>query len=98
LLKEVEIARKVSAQGHLVELSSETVRREGRWIEQALKLTAPEVSGSFEADYERALKVKALQDQIVDERGLLRNLEEAPRYREGATERDKEEEFYNGLQ
>lgn len=98
VLREVEIAQKVSAQGHLVELSSEAVKREGRWIEQALKLTAPEVSGNFEADYERALKVKALQDQISDERGLLRNLEEAPRYREETSERDKEEEFYNGLQ
>jgi hypothetical protein len=98
LLQEVEIAQKVSAEGRLVELSSEAIKREGRWVEHALKLTAPEVSGNFDADYERALKVKALQDQISDERGLLRNIEEAPRYRDNASERDKEEEFYNGLQ
>lgn len=98
LLQEVEIAQKVSAEGRLVELSTEAIKREARWVEHALKLTAPEVSGNFEADYERALKVKALQDQISDERGLLRNIEEAPRYRDSSAERAKEEEFYNGLQ
>lgn len=98
LLHEVEIAQRVSKQGRLVELGTESVQREARWIEQALKLTVPEVSGNFEAEYERALKVKALQDQISDERGLLRNIEESPRYRGQASERDKEEEFYNGLQ
>ena len=79
-------------------MSRESITREGRWIEQALNIAAPNVSGNFDASYERALKVKALQDQIADERGLIRNLTEGPRYRERDGERESEEAFYNELQ
>ena len=97
LLRNIDISKRVSPEGRLVELSRESVQREGRWIERALQLSAPEMSGGFEQDYERALKVKALQDQIGDERGLIRNLAEGPRYRERNSERESEEEFYNEL-
>lgn len=97
MLRNIDIAKRVSPEGRLVELSRESVHREGKWIEQALQLTAPEVSGGFEQDYERALKVKALQDQVSEERSLIRNLTEGPRYRERSTERESEEEFYNEL-
>ena len=97
LLRNIDISKRVSPEGRLVELSRESVQREGRWIERALQLSAPEMSGGFEQDYERALKVKALQDQIGDERGLIRNLAEGPRYREKNSERESEEEFYNEL-
>jgi hypothetical protein len=97
LLGNIDISKRVSPEGRLVELSRESIQREGRWIERALQLTAPEMAGGFEQDYERALKVKALQDQMSDERGLLRNLTEGPRYRERNSERESEEEFYNEL-
>ena len=97
LLRNIDISKRVSPEGRLVELSRETIQREGRWIERALQLSAPEMSGGFEQDYERALKVKALQDQISDERGLIRNLTEGPLYREKNVERESEEEFYNEL-
>lgn len=97
LLRNIDIAKRVSPEGRLVELSRESIAREAKWIEQALQLTAPEVSGGFEKDYERALRVKALQDQVSDERALIRNLTEGPRYRERSVERDSEEEFYNEL-
>ena len=51
----------------------------------------------FDEKYERARRVKALQDQIADERGLLKNIKEAPRYRREGAEINEEEEFYNGL-
>ena len=97
LLRNIDIAKRVSPEGRLVELSRESVNREAKWIEQALQLTAPDLSGGFEKDYERALRVKALQDQVNDERSLIRNLTEGPRYRERSAERDSEEEFYNEL-
>lgn len=97
ILRNIEIAKRVSPEGRLVELSRESITREAKWIEQALQLTAPEVSGGFEQDYERALRVKALQEQVNDERGLIRNLTEGPRYRDRGSERDSEEEFYNEL-
>jgi len=97
LLRNTDIARRISPEGHLVELSRESIQREGKWIEQALQLTAPEISSGFEQDYERALRVKALQDQVSDERALIRNLTEGPRYRERDSERESEEEFYNEL-
>lgn len=98
MLRNIDISKRVSNEGRLVELSRESIAREGRWIEQALNIAAPNVSGNFDAAYERALKVKALQDQISDERGLIRNLTEGPRYREGGGERESEEAFYNELQ
>ena len=98
LLRNIDISRRVSNEGRLVDLSRESITREGRWIEQALNIAAPNVSGNFDASYERALKVKALQDQIADERGLIRNLTEGPRYRERDGERESEEAFYNELQ
>jgi hypothetical protein len=97
LLRNIDIGKRVSPEGRLVELSRESIQREGRWIERALQLSAPEMSGGFEQDYERALKVKALQDQISDERGLIRNLTEGSQYREKNVERESEEEFYNEL-
>jgi hypothetical protein len=98
LLRNIDISKRVSSEGRLVELSRESIAREGRWIEQALHITAPDVSGNFDAAYERALKVKALQEQIADERGLIRNLTEGPRYRGQEAERESEEAFYNELQ
>jgi hypothetical protein len=97
ILNTLDISERVSAEGRLVEMSRESIQREGRWIEKVLKLTAPDVSEGFEVDYERARAVKALQDQIADERGLIRNLAEAPAYREKRSEAESEEEFYNGL-
>jgi hypothetical protein len=98
LLRTIDVSKRISPEGRLVELSRESIQREGRWIERALQLSAPEMSGGFEQEYVRALKVKALQDQISDERGLIRNLTEGPRYREADKERESEEEFYNELQ
>lgn len=98
LLRNIDISRRVSNEGRLAELSRETIVREGRWIEKALNIAAPNVSGNFDAAYERALRVKALQDQIADERGLIRNQTEGPRYRERNGERESEEAFYNELQ
>lgn len=98
LLRNIDISKRVSNEGRLAELSRESIGREGRWIEQALNIAAPNVSGNFDAAYERALKVKALQDQIADERGLIRNLTEGPRYRERDGERESEEAFYSELQ
>ena len=98
MLRNIDISKKVSNEGRLVELSRESITREGRWIEQALNISAPNVSGNFDAAYERALKVKVLQDQIADERGLIRNLTEGPRYREHGGERESEEAFYHELQ
>lgn len=98
LLRNIDIGKRVSPAGRLVELSRESIQREGKWIEQVLQLSVPEVSGNFEEGYERAVRVKTLQDQISDERGLIRNLVERPRYRERGSERESEEEFYNGLQ
>lgn len=96
-LRNIDISKRVSPEGRLVELSRESIYREAKWIEQALQLTAPEISGGFEKDYERALRVKALQDQVDEERSLIQNLTEGPRYREQSAERDSEEEFYNEL-
>lgn len=98
MLRNLDISKRVSNEGRLVELSRESIVREGRWIEQALHIAAPDVSGNFDAAYERALRVKALQDQIADERGLIRNLTEGPRYRGRDGERESEEAFYNELQ
>jgi len=97
LLRNIDIAKRISPEGRLVELSRESIQREAKWIEQALHLTAPELSGGFEQDYERALRVKALQDQVSEERSLIRNLAEGPRYRGRDAERESEEEFYNEL-
>jgi hypothetical protein len=97
-LRNIDISKRVSTEGRLVELSRESIAREGRWIEQALHITAPDVTGNFDAAYERALRVKALQDQVSDERGLIRNLIEGPRYRGRDRERESEEAFYNELQ
>jgi hypothetical protein len=98
LLRNIDISKRVSNEGRLVELSRESIAREARWIEQALHIAAPDVSGNFDAAYERALKVKALQDQISDERGLIRNLTEGAQTRGRNVERDSEEAFYNELQ
>jgi hypothetical protein len=98
LLRNIDISKRVSSEGRLVELSRESITREGRWIEQALHIAAPDVSGNFDAAYERALKVKALQDQIADERGLIRNLTEGPQYRGREAESESEEAFYHELQ
>ncbi len=97
LIQSFEVGQKVSPAGRLVALSRESIQRDAAWIENALHLAAPEVSGDFEAQYERALRVKAIQDQIADERGLLKNLQEAPIYRENESKADDEEAFYNGL-
>lgn len=98
LLRNIDISKRVSNEGRLAELSRESIAREGRWIEKALNIAAPNVSGNFDVAYERALRVKSLQDQIADERGLIRNLTEGPRYRERDGERESEEAFYNELQ
>lgn len=98
LLRNIDISKRVSNEGRLVELSRESIAREARWIEQALHIAAPDVSGNFDTAYERALKVKALQDQIADERGLIRNITEGARYRGNDRERESEEAFYNELQ
>ena len=90
--------QRVSPAGHLVSMSRESIAREGQWIEETLKLSAPAVSADFAAEYERALKVKAIQDQINDERSLIRNLREGPALREQQGRAESEEEFYNGLQ
>jgi len=98
LIRNIDISKRVSNEGRLVELSRESISREARWIEQALHITAPDVSGNFDAAYERALKVKALQDQISDERGLIRSLTEGSQYRGQDRERESEEAFYHELQ
>lgn len=97
LVQSFEVGQKVSPTGRLVALSRESIQRDAAWIENALHLAAPEVSGDFEAQYERALRVKALQDQIADERGLLKNLQEAPLYRDDVGQSNDEEAFYDGL-
>lgn len=98
ILKNIDTSNKVSPAGKLVLMSRESIQREAAWIENALDLTAPEASADFDSKYERALKVKALQDQIADERGLLRNLLESPSTRREGVEINEEEAFYNGLQ
>ncbi|MEY4668970.1 MAG: hypothetical protein RL518_1669 [Pseudomonadota bacterium] len=98
LLRNIDISKRVSHEGRLVELSRETIAREGRWIEQALHIAAPDASGNFDALYERALRVKALQDQIADERGLIRNITEGSQSQRPDRERESEEAFYNELQ
>ena len=98
LARRVEMEQRVSPAGHLVSMSRESIAREGQWIEETLKLSAPAVSADFAAEYERALKVKAIQDQINDERSLIRNLREGPALREQQGRVESEEEFYNGLQ
>ena len=97
LIQSLDVSNKVSPAARLVALSRESIQRDAAWIENALHLTAPEESADFEEKYERARRVKALQDQIADERGLLKNIEEAPRYRREGAEMNDEEEFYNGL-
>jgi hypothetical protein len=98
LIRNIDISKRVSHEGRLVELGRESISREARWFEQALHIAAPDVSGNFDAAYERALKVKALQDQISDERGLIRSLTEGAQYRGQDRERESEEAFYHELQ
>jgi hypothetical protein len=98
LIQNLSAGNKVSPAGRLAVLSRESIEREAAWIENALDLTAPEAAAGFDAQYERALRVKALQDQIADERGLIKNLTEAPTYRREGAEINEEEAFYNGLQ
>ncbi len=74
LQKEVqafEQAAKLTPQGELVRLSRETVRREGRWIQDVLERGTPETRPSFERELEHAYAVKELLDQISEERRLL---------------------------
>ena len=97
LIQNLDLSNKVSPAARLVALSRESIQRDAAWIENALHLTAPEESADFDEKYERARRVKALQDQIADERGLLKNIKEAPRYRREGAEINEEEEFYNGL-
>jgi hypothetical protein len=97
LIQTLDLSNKVSPAARLVALSRESIQRDAAWIENALHLTAPEESADFDEKYERARRVKALQDQIADERGLLKNIKEAPRYRREGAEINEEEEFYNGL-
>ena len=97
LIQNLDVSNKVSPAGRLVALSRESIQRDAAWIENALHLTAPEESADFDEKHERARRVKTLQDQIADERGLLRNIKEAPQYRREGAEMNEEEEFYNGL-
>lgn len=98
LVRKVEMEQRLSPEGHLVSLSRESIAREAQWIDEMLKISAPAVSADFVAEYERALKVKALQDQIADERSVIRNLQEGSAYREEQQRAEGEEAFYNGLQ
>lgn len=97
LVSTIDSAQRLSPEGRLVQLSRESIQREAKWFEKALKLTAPELSDDFESNYERALKVRSLQDQIAEEQRLIRELVEAPSYRREDSEAEREGEFYNGL-
>jgi hypothetical protein len=70
-VEEFDRASKLTPQGELVHLSRDTVRREGRWIQDLLGAGSPETSPSFEPELERAYRVKELLDQISEERRLL---------------------------
>lgn len=70
-VEEFDRASKLTPQGELAHLSRDTVKREGRWIQDILGAGSPETSPSFEAELERAYRVKELLDQISEERRLL---------------------------
>lgn len=70
-VEDFDRASKLTSQGELAHLSRDTVRREGRWIQDLLGAGSPETSPSFEAELERAYRVKELLDQISEERRLL---------------------------
>lgn len=69
--RRLELSGRLSDSGRLVHLSRETIDREARWIEQVLKLEAPETNPSFQGDLARAYRVKELLDQIAVERQAL---------------------------
>lgn len=70
-VRNLDLSGRLSDEGLLVQLSRESIQREGRWVEQVLKLEAPETSPSFDEDLARAYQVKGLLDQIATERRLL---------------------------
>lgn len=99
LLRNIDIAKRVSAEGRLVELSRESIQREGKWIEGALQLVAPEEPESVDQEFERALRVKGLQDEIESERVAISKLTQAPKPTTAQSgETESEEAFYSGLQ
>lgn len=70
-VRNLDLSGRLSDQGRLVQLSRESIQREGRWVEQVLQLEAPETSPSFDDDLARAYRVRELLDQIAEERRLL---------------------------
>jgi len=70
-VRNLELSARLTAAGKLAHLSRESIEREGRWIRQVLSQGSPEMRPSFEQELERAYRVKALLDQISEERRLL---------------------------
>ena len=96
--KSAELSQRVSPRGRLAVLSRESLQRESRWIEITLRLLAPEMAPDFEAQLERATRVKELEDHIAAERARIEEIESVDRYRGANPETPKEEEFYRELQ
>jgi hypothetical protein len=97
-IRNVEISQRVSPAGRLAFLSRESLLRESRWIEITLKLLAPETTPGFEEQLERANRIKAVQDEINEERRRIEEIDTLDRYRGTEDETSTEEEFYRGLQ
>ena len=66
----ISLAQRVTQMGKLVILSKESLDREGRWIEAALK-DVQALSPEIEAAAARAEKLLALKKEIIDERSRI---------------------------
>jgi hypothetical protein len=96
--RKVELSQRVSAKGRLALLGRESLQRESRWVDLTLKLMAPETSPGFEDALDRANRVKAIKDEIAEERRRISELQDTGRYGGENAITESEEEFYRGLQ
>jgi hypothetical protein len=66
LYEKLEIAQRLSEMGKIVALSRESLERENRWADSVLKVSLTEADPNFDMAYQRALRIKALKDEISE--------------------------------
>jgi phosphoglycerate-specific signal transduction histidine kinase len=74
LAEKLASSARVNAMGQLVSLGRESLRQDAQWIQSVLLRFAPETSGDFEKNLQRARSVDQMKRQIEDERRRLAEL------------------------
>jgi hypothetical protein len=90
----VELAHKVTKKGKLVSLSREAAFRENRWMQSVSRSTPASLSPDMQAALNRALRLQAIQQQIVDEQRRIERIVDDYRRKDRMELPDRDELTY----